>query len=152
MCVLQWDGTSGLAGHAAGDFHASSRFVGVDAAEFLSVLGDPCEEAAIANAGFDFHFDETTGQSFCDHGGKSIESLPFGGTDSDGILVAAPQHIHERLVFDTVDLIEHEQDVFHFDADFLEHFIHGSNLAFGFEIAGVDDMQQQVGMSGFFKC
>ena len=71
--------------------------------------------------------------------------------DRNGMRIIAQQVVDHARLADAVDLVEHQNRIFFADAELFEHAIHGRNLLQRRGVARVGDVQQEVGLPGFFE-
>lgn len=72
--------------------------------------------------------------------------------DSDGVGIFFVEAVQYRSAFQTINLVEHHQHGLVTRADFLQDFIHRGDLFIDLLVAGIDDVQEQIGFDYFFEC
>ena len=82
---------------------------------------------------------------------RLVEPRPGNGTDGDRARMVFFQYMQIRRILQSIDLIEDQQRRFAIAAQLLEHAVDGGDLLLGLGIAGIDDVQQEPGLTGFLQ-
>jgi len=82
---------------------------------------------------------------------ERVQSLSGFGGNEQGLRVLFAQNRQQGRVLDRIDLVEDQQRLLFCNAQFRKHLPDRRHLLFGLRAGSIDDVQQQVGMDGFFQ-